>query len=878
MHLSPGAHLGPYEILDAIGAGGMGEVYRACDPRLDRVVAIKVLPGAFAQDPDRLQRFEQEARAAAAIEHPNIIAVYDVGRHTSSVGGEQSVTPYIVTELLNGVTLGDRLHQGALPVAKAVDYARQLLSGLAAAHTRGILHRDLKPANIFVTSDGRVKILDFGLAKLTQPTPTEAGGATAVATRVGTLVGTVGYMSPEQVRGSPVDQRSDLFAVGAVLYEMLAQAPAFRGESEADTVAQVLSGEPAELPVVERRIPPALARIVSRCLEKTPSARFQTASDLSFALETASLASDATALGRVPPPSRLRVWWGLTAALVVVVVAWGGWALRLGRSDEVPAQKPTRVSIAAIGNVSPQHAPAVSPDGRRLVYVSTEPSGGLRLWVRDLDALAPHALAGTEDAAHPFWAPDGSAIGFVAAGKLKRVDAGGGEVQTLADGATRAGATWSSTGVILFVTGTGEFATVPATGGPVSTLGISQNSVNWPSFLPDGRHFVFFDYAAEGTRGVYVGSLASQTTKLVLPGDFGAVFAAPDYLIFGRPEGLVFAQHFDLMRLEVTGDPFPVAEGVWENFPANRVSVSATGGVLAYVNASLANTELAWFDRAGRPLGTLGEPGPYEGQSPRISPDGADVAVTQDASVGVGVWVTRLADGTTRRLTLEPRAITPIWSRDASRILFESVRGSSGNPVYIQDARGSGPAKVVGPIDGLVWDWSPDGQRIVFGKGQPWDLWILPVAGGDAVLFAHSSFNKTQAQVSPDGHWIAYTSLDTGHDEVYVDSFPVAGNPRQLSVGGGVQPRWRRDGAELFYLAPDQTLMAVPVSSKSGYFEAGPATPLFQTRLLAIGSQIGGIGAFYDVTPDGQRFLINGPTTDPGPPITVVLNWATGLK
>jgi len=529
--------------------------------------------------------------------------------------------------------------------------------------------------------------------------------------------------------------------------------------------------------------------------------------------------------------------------------------------------------------VTPAVSVAVSPDGRRLAYVSTDASGGSKLWVRDLDALAPHALAGTEDAAHPFWAPDGSAIGFIAGTKLKRVDAEGGHVLTLAD-TVRSGAAWSATGVILFKQRGGALAIVPATGGPVSSMPEGQDADdNWPSFLPDGRHFVFYRRPADASkRGVYVGLLGSDTTKLVLPGDFQAVFAPPDYLLCARDDGLVFAQHFDLTRLDVTGAPFSVAEGVWSYRPSDRLSVSATAGVLAYINASLANTELAWFDRSGRPSGTVGPPGPNQGQGPRIAPDGASVAIAHGAP-GAGVWVTQLADGTTRRLTLEPGASEPIWSRDALRILFVWARSANEIVVSIQDARGSDSAKVVGPLVGRLWDWSPDGQRIVFGRGGPMDLWIQPVGeDGVPVLFARSRFNKTQAQVSPDGRWIAYTALDTGRDEVYVDSFPTAGHRRQVSVDGGMQARWRRDGSELFYLTPDQMLMAVPVTSKSGYFDAGRATPLFRTRLVPTGSQITGVSAGYDVAPDGQRFLINGPPADLGPQMTVVLNWQAGLK
>ena len=891
MALSPGSRLGPYEIAARIGAGGMGEVYRAFDSNLGRQVAIKVLPESMAADPDRLARFDREARTLAALNDPNIAAIYGLERSDG--------TTALVMELVEGPTLAERIAQGPIAVAEALSIATQIAEALASAHDCGIVHRDLKPANIKLRPDGTVKLLDFGLAKAMEPSSRRSPDVsesptitTPATTRAGVILGTAAYMSPEQARGQRVDAQTDIWAFGCVLYEMLTGRAAFGRATLTDTMAAVIESEP-DWTALPRVTPGSVVRLLRRTLEKNPGRRLHAIADARLDLEEAGdKAREATTPSAAATssrrPARTLVLGTAVCVLVLVVVAWlalGVWGLQLVRTGgQVPAQRPTRLSIAAVGEVSPQMAPAVSPDGRRLAYVSTDASGGSRLWVRDLGTLAPHALAGTEDAAHPFWAPDGSAIGFVAAGKLKRVDAGGGQVMTLADGAARSGATWSSTGVILFRRQGGEFATVPETGGPVSTVLKSQQQ-NWASFLPDGRHFIFHAAPADGARGVYVGSLGSQTTKLVLPGDFGAVFAAPDYLISSRGEGLVFAQHFDLMRLEVTGEPFSVAEGVWEALGSARVSVSAAGGVLAYINASIANVQLAWFDRSGRPLGTFGEPGQYGGQSPRISPDGANVALTHDGSIGggvsaagSGVWVTRLDDGNTRRLTLEPGAGTPIWSSDGSRILFRWARGANESAVSIQDARGSGPASLVGAIGGVVWDWSPDGQRIVFGRDRPMDLWILPVAGGDAVPFARSPFSKTQAQISPDGRWIVYTSLDTGHDEVYVDSFPVAGNRRQVSVGGGMQPRWRRDGSELFYLAPDQTLMAVRGTMESGYFDHGRATPLFRTRLQTIGSQITGFGAFYDVTRDGQRFLINGPPADPGPPMTVVQNWTAGLN
>jgi len=879
MTLAAGARFGPYEVLSALGVGGMGEVYRARDTRLERDVAIKVLPETLTSDQDRLARFRREAKVLASLNHPNIAAIYGIE--------DASASHALVMELVEGPTLAERMEQGPIAVAEALSIARQIAEAVASAHACGIVHRDLKPANIKLRPDGTVKLLDFGLAKATEPSsrlsPDVSASPTITTpamTQAGVILGTAAYMSPEQARGQRVDAQTDIWAFGCVLYEMLTGRAAFGRATLTDTMAAVIESEPdwTALPHVT---PGSVVRLLRRGLEKDASRRLHAIADARLDLDEALDAMKAPPAVASPMRSGLSLRLAAAAAVIVLLLAaYALWRMRGGESVSTPT--PTRLSIAAPGQVSPQLSVVVSPEGRRLAYVSTDASGGSRLWVRDLDALAPHALAGTEDAAHPFWAPDGSAIGFVAAGKLKRVDAGGGQVLTLTDGALRSGATWSSTGVILFVSRGREFATVPATGGPVATV-LKAPAGNWPSFLADGRHFIFHAAAADGTGGVYVGSLGSETTKLILPGDFGAVFAAPDYLVFGRPEGLVFAQHFDLTRLEVTGEPFPVAEGVWSALGAARVSVSATAGVLAYINASLANTELAWFDRSGRPLGTVGEPGPYGGASPRISPDGANVALAHvsaggEVSAGGGVWVTRLADGTTRRLTLEPRAGTPIWSSDASLILFDT-RAANASAVSIQDARGSGPARLVGAIGGVVWDWSPDGQRIVFGKDRPMDLWILPVdADGDPVPFARSPFPKTQAQVSPDGRWIVYTSLDTGHDEVYVDSFPVAGNRRQVSVGGGMMPRWRRDGSELFYLAPDQMLMAVPVTSKSGYFDAGRATPLFRTRLQPIGSQIVGYGAFYDVTPDGQRFLVNGPPADPGPPMTVVLNWTAGLN
>ena len=621
MQLSPGARLGPYEIVESIGAGGMGEVYRARDPRLHRVVAIKVLPAAFSSSPDRLQRFEQEARAAAAIEHPNIVAVHDVGRHTTPASSESDgVTPYIVTELLDGATLADRLHEGTLSITKAVDYARQMLSGLAAAHARGIVHRDLKPANIFVTPDGRVKILDFGLAKLTQHTPAGAGEATAVATRAGTVLGTVGYMSPEQVCGNPADQRSDLFAVGAILYEMLAGTPAFRGESEADTVARILGEDPPELPVVERRIPPALVRVVGRCLEKTPTARLETASDLAFALETASVTSDAAALGGVVHPTRRRAWWAPAAALVLVGALGVAGFTYLRAPVATPAYHSTSIPPADVGAFSAAPPLALSRDGSRLAFVATDPSGNRRLWVRRLDQPTAEPLAATDDAMGPFWSPDGRYVGFVAEGSLKKISSSGGPPIVLTDQVgvfPFSTGSWNDDDVIVFSGTGGRLYRIPADGGTAAPVTTADESVGerhvFPVFLPDGDRFLYVAQLRDGATALHVGSLRSPEQQRLLDGISNAQYAQ-GMLLFVRGSTLL-AQRFDPDDGVLTGNATPIADQIRlstasfsdATVRAGAFAVAESGALVYLRSAEAADSQLIWLDRSGAVVGVLGD-------------------------------------------------------------------------------------------------------------------------------------------------------------------------------------------------------------------------------------------------------------------------------
>jgi serine/threonine protein kinase/Tol biopolymer transport system component len=871
-----------YRILDKLGSGGMGEVYRARDTKLGRDVAIKVLPPIFTTNPERLARFEREARVLASLNHVNIGAIYGV----EDSEGVQA----LVLELVEGPTLAERLTSGPLPIKEALVIAWHVTEALEAAHERGIIHRDLKPPNIKFTREGVVKVLDFGLAKTVVgdtpgPDLTQAPAVTVLATREGTLLGTAAYMSPEQARGQAVDKQTDIWAFGCVLYELLTGRAAFARGTITDTLAAIVERDPA-WDALPSSTPHVVVRLVRRCLEKDPRRRLHDISDARIEIEEALQAPEqqtATKTSHVAPvrlPRRALVATAIVA-VAVGVVATGLYVRRA--ADVVPS---TRLSISAPGVITPQLSAAISPNGRRVAFVSTDLSGRSMLWIRELDSLEPRALAGTEDAAHPFWSPDGVSLGFLAGGKLKRVDAGGGRVLTLADvGGFRSGGSWSRNGTILFTPRLGELATVPAAGGPVSTV-LTRGEAIWPFFLPDGRHFLFVDRSGpEATRGVHVGSLDAKEATHLLASDFKAAYSDPGYLLFVRGESIL-AQPFDTQHLRLTGEPAVVADRIWVARSAAQASFSVSQtGVLAYVNAALWNLQLSWIDRAGTSLGTVGPPDRYFDEVPQISPDGSRVAIARGPFESEDVWVLNIAAGTEARLTFDPGGDSePIWSSDARTILFQSHRAAKGLGLYLKDAGGAGSEDAVDVIarESHLWDWSRDGRFIVYsaiGVQHAADLWVLPRMGDRKPFpFAESPFHKTQAQISPNGRWLAYTSYESGKDEVYVQSFPAPGSRRQVSLAGGVQPRWRRDGAELFYLGSDQTLMAVPVTATEGAFEVGRPRPLFRTRIIPQGSQSLWFDTMYDVTPDGQRFLVLGPPDETVPPITVVLNWLGALK
>jgi len=869
VHELTGQRVGPYEIGPRIGAGGMGEVYRADDTKLGRAVAIKILPLAFARDAERRARFEREAQLLASLNHPHIGAIYGLEDHDGM--------PCLVLELIEGETLAARLRAGPIGVARALLFARQIADALGAAHARGIVHRDLKPANIMLTREGIVKLLDFGLAKARN-----AAFPSGETTTAGVVLGTPSYMSPEQARGETTDPRADVWAFGCVVGEMLSGQKTFAGQTPSDVIAAVLATEPAwdRLPPAT---PDAVRRMLRRCLEKDPARRLHNIADARIEIDDVlrgPVGEDETQASRL-------MWWrvafvgGMVAIAAAVVVL--GLFVRDWRESGAAA---TRLSISTPGFISPQLSAVVSPDGRRVAFVSTAGSGRLALWIRAFDDLDARVVPGSEDAAHPFWSPDGRFIAFQADGKVKVAEVSGASaVRVVADPSIRGGGAWSRTGQILFARSDG-LAVVAASGGTASIVTASDPNgcrAQWPSFLPDGRRFLFFCTGRSDQRGVYVGSLDSKEKKLIAADALKASYAS-GYLFTVRGETLT-AQPFDLDRLAVAGDPMPIANGIWTAPGAGQASFSVSNqGVLAYVNAAVSKAQFAWFDRAGRLQGRVGD-GDRSFATPQLSPDARRLLVAQGPTAADHVWVMDASGTGASRLTFGAgRDYSPVWSPDATRFAYLST-GPRGVRVMVKHADGSGVEEEVVTVDRLValTAWSPDGRYLVYtasGSHSLSDLWTLSLVGEKRTMpFLQSSFNKTQAQISPDGHWIAYTSYESGSDEVYVESFPTPGHKQQVSIKGGVQPRWRRDGKELFYLASNGQLMAMPVES-GDTFTHGDPTSLFKTSVIPHGSQSIGLDTFYDASPDGQRFLCAIPSAsdESFAPITVVLNWPALLK
>jgi Tol biopolymer transport system component len=894
--LKAGDRLGPYEIVALLGAGGMGEVYRAKDPRLGRDVAIKVLPAEFASDPDRLRRFEQEARAAGQLNHPNILALYDVGSHEGS--------PYLVSELLEGQSLRERLEGGPLPSRKAIEFAVQIAHGLAAAHEKGIVHRDLKPENLFVTADGHVKILDFGLAKLRPgasvssgaPAPTVVGG-----TEPGYVMGTAAYMSPEQVRGQAVDHRSDIFSLGVVLYEMLSGAKAFHRDSAVETMNAILKEEPPELTTLDPKIPVGLARVVQHCLEKHPADRFQSARDLAFDLETLSGTSGEAAAalqaGRVAARSRIRerLAWGVAAAIAVAAI---GALLALDHMRRPPEAELVRFSVTGpegVMLVPDSTAVAISPDGRRLVYTIMDATGTVRLWVRRLDSLAAQPLTGTEGATLPFWSPDSRYVAFFAYGKLRKVPVAGGSPEVICDAPDGRGGSWSKEGVIIFAPqAMGPLLKVAAEGGEPVELARPDRArgdtgLRFPCFLPDGRHFLYVSLPRKQSGfDVYLGALDSKERGRIGSALSAPIYAEPGYLLFALGDRLV-AQRFDRSSWQPVGKVMPLGDApVQPMFDAGTALSASTNGVLAHGVSSPPMTELVWLDRAGRQTGRIPlPPGSYS--NPSLSPGGRWATVTKfNSSIRNDLWLVDLQRAVTTRLTFDGlvaqgwgMAVPVVWSPDSTRVAYCTDR-SGVYDVYQILASGAGrpePLLQSDAIYKLPTAWSPDGKYVIFtqlGEGGVYDLWLLPLHGDRTpVPYLRTPFNEDFAAFSPDGRWLAYDSDETGKPEIYVRSFPDQGEKYRVSTSGGMIVQWSRDGKELLFFSLSQyyygsgPIYAVDVETRPT-FRAGTPRVLFTPR-----PDLSGLAA----TADLSRFLATVPAEGAPPAsITITLNWQAALE
>jgi serine/threonine protein kinase/Tol biopolymer transport system component len=904
--LLPGQHIGTYKILSLLGRGGMGVVYRARDERLRRDVAVKVLPASLATDADRLRRFEQEAHATSALNHPNILTIYDIGAHEGA--------PFIVAELLEGEELRAQLNSGALPVRRALEYAQQITQGLAAAHEKGIVHRDLKPENLFVTKDGRVKILDFGLAKLKPP---QAGAADTDAptqkrlTDPGVVMGTVGYMSPEQVRGQETDHRSDIFAFGVILYEMLSGQQAFRGASAIEVMNTILKEEPPELGVVNTKIGLQLEKLVRRCLEKQPERRFQTASDLGFALESLSTssgsrpesllvttASPAVETGDKRPLHGAREKWYLAATalamLMAVVFAWGYFTRRPAPDAQLMKLSLLPPDKTSFGQI------AVSYDGRWLAFTGAT-GGKVQLWARSLATGETKLLEGSDGATSPFWSPDSRFIGFFSGGKLKKVEVSGGLPSTLCDVGVAIGGAWNRGGVILFSSlGATGISRVPAAGGAPTTLlrpDLKRKESDYyvPSFLPDGRHFLYFVNSSDkDTRGIYLGSLEGDVRRRLLGDASNAIYAASDtdgsgkgYLLFGR-EGALMAQPFDTAAMQLGGEAISVAPQVGMNLGLSysirlwNFSVSDNGMLIFDPRPNRQHNQLLWVDRGGRIINSL--EGLDNTGTARLAPDDRRFAVAR-FSLQVNnndIWLSDVTDHNAVPFTFDPGTDQhPVWSPDGSRIVWASNRNGRFN-LYEKAASLAGGDALLLRSDNhiLPTDWSRDGRYIIYRQidpkpiGTKYDIWALPLFGERKPFpLLQTDANEAAAVVSPDGRWLAYCSDETGRYEVYVQNFPGGGGMQRVSTGGGIGPLWRGDGNELYYHAPDGKLMAAPVAGGTS-LAVGVPTAQFEFRA---GGNL--IVPYYSVTRDGKRFLLSTIVeTEKNAPLTVVVNWTAGVK
>jgi serine/threonine protein kinase/Tol biopolymer transport system component len=893
MALTSGTKLGPYEIQSLLGAGGMGEVYRARDTRLDRTVAVKVLASHLSSSPELKQRMEREGRAISSLNHPHICQLYDIG----SQGG----TDYLVMEFLEGETLSERLRRGALPLNEVFKIGIDVAEALAVAHRSGIVHRDLKPGNIMLTQGG-AKLMDFGLAKpLGMQSATSGSGTvppsfTAAATMsgpspltplttAGSIIGTIQYMSPEQIEGKEADARSDIFAFGAVLYEMTTGKRPFAGKSQISLASSILESEPEAISAVKPQTSAGFEHVVKTCLQKNPEERYQSAQDIKLELQW--VAAERPAVVAAPAETlqatslRQRVGWAIAMVVAVALALLGGSFLhRPHPAESIQAfiNPPDKTTLNLAGDSA--GPPVLSPNGELIAFTATSADGKTAIWVRPMNSLETRVLPGTEGAIFPFWSSDSHSLGFFAHGQLKTIDLNGDSLQVVCPVQIGRGGTWGPDGSIIFSGGPSmPLGRVSASGGtPVPLTKIDatlHTSHRWPFFLPDGKHFLYLaihhDSSKAANNGVYYASLDGRENRLLFRSQSNAIYAG-GYLLFARGEQLM-VQPFDPGKGTLSGDPRSVAKGVMSDVTTWHVDASATsGGLLVFGSGGSGDVQLLWMDRSGQQVGTIAEK-LNNLQDAEISPQGDRIALQIDAGMN-DIWVLDLARGVRTRLTFGPVANTaPVWSPDGKWIAYMSKRGDQYG-LYRKHSDGTGTEEVLASVDAPITtdSWSRDGRYLLYNKRNPdgfGEIWALPLEGErkPSMILQRGGFG----QLSPDGRWLAYQSSESGGMEVYVVAHGGGQGKWQVSASGGMLPLWRADGKELYYLDGTQSLLAVPVKDTGGALEFGASQSLVN-RWTVLGLP------FYDVTADGKKILLDRVSQQVNQAVTVVTNFTAGLK
>jgi serine/threonine protein kinase/Tol biopolymer transport system component len=862
-----GRSIGPYLVTALIGAGGMGVVYRAHDRRLERDVALKLLPGDVANESDRLSRIEQEARLLASLSHPSIGAIYDLE--------ESNGIRCLVLEFIEGETLDDRLQRGRMHLDEGLRICRQIAEALEAAHERGIVHRDLKPSNVMIGPNASVKVLDFGIASMLAATPSTGTAVGVGSSAAGAVAGTPSYVSPEQACGMSVDKRTDIWAFGCVLYEVLTGRKAFERASVADTLAAVIEQEP-DWNALPRSTPQGIVDLLHRCLHKNPQWRLRDIGDARI-----DLVEHRARPGQVVAAERRvlnQPWlWMAAIAALVLFASLITWAVR-----PVPSAPEIRLELTTPPSTDPVSL-AISPDGRKVVFVATH-EGRSRLWLRPLDSLSARPLERTDHAACPFWSPDATSVGFFADGQLKRVDVQSGAVEELID-ALPCGGTWNRDGTILYSRPLfGPISRIPAAKVAPAAARVEVTHVDaprqrihrFPQFLPDDRHFLYFVGGSADVRGVYLGDLGGTEPRRLMDADTAAVYAA-GHLLFVR-QGALVAQAFDATRLTAIGESFQVADRVVFD-PARfvaAVSAASAGPIVFRPGSVTGSRQFVWFARTGRELDRIGEPDTSGSLDPSLSPDEQRVAFYRTVNAQPDVWLLDTRRGARTRFTISGRALRPIWSPDGREMIYASGRPTN---LYRRPLVGQADEQAILETNQpkAATDWSRDGRWVLYRSNDEqtgWDLWALPLdATRQPLPLLRTRFDERDGQFSPDAKWIAYQSNESGRFEIYVQPFGRTGAKVPVSRDGGAQVRWRADGKELFYVAFDNRLMAVPVhaAADNQTFEVGTPIALFTTQ---IGGAVQSVNRQqYMVAADGERFLMNTVLEDATSPLVVLMNW-----